>query len=586
MYNYLGDEMFIKRIKKNNGRTHLYLVEGYRVNGKIKHRTVDSIGILEELEKMYPNEDVIEMLTQKYKINYDKITIDFATMSKERTLIKNYGYYILEALYEKVGISAFVRAYMRGLNVEYDLDEMLKLLVFSRILYPESKLRTLKNKDKYFGDFDVQLHNIYRGLDILDEMKDDLQYNIHQTIMKKYGRDCTLVLYDVTNYYFEIHENDVDYINENGEKVYGFRRKGMGKDGKRQPLVAMGLVMDSNGIPMTYKLFKGNESDTKTMIPIMETVNNKYGLQKVVFVADKGLNSENNLNYLAGKKHGYIVSHKVRGQSKKITNEVLREDNYIVESESFKYKSNVRKRTLKCDDKSRESVIVNEKVVFFWSKEYYDRSQYKRLEELEKIKHFIDNQKALVKIEKELKPYIIEVIKDRNGKSIKDASVEYEFDKAKFEETCKLDGYYVIVSNETDLSEKEIIERYRRLSEIENNFRIIKSDFEGRPVYVRNKSRIEGHFLICFISLVIMKLFQNITNHEYSVEMLVEAINSATLKPFGKDILLFNETTCEYQKIEEMLGVNANFSYLKIEDFRKYRKSLFDNINNVDFCRK
>lgn len=574
--------MFVKKIKRKD-KTHLYLVESYRLNNKIKHRTIKSLGILEELQKQYPEKNIIDDFNNIYKNKTETLSLSLDSASIERTEIKNYGYYILESIYEKLDISTFINYYQNTKSVKFELNKALKLLVFSRILNPDSKLQTLNSKGFYIEDFNLDLNNIYRSLDLIDEIKDELQFNIHKNIVKNYGRDCNLVFYDVTNYYFEVHENDIDKLNSDEIVIEGFRKKGMGKDGKRQPLVVMGLLMDENSIPVAYKLFKGNESDTKTMIPVLTNMSEKYNLNKIIFVADKGINSENNLNYLANKGHGYILSQKARGQTKALTEEILKEENYIHESSDFKYKSIVRTRLLKCKDDVEKNIQVNEKIVFFWSRNYFTRAQHKRKEEMEKIKFFIKNQKQLTKIEKELKPYIIEKVKDSLGNEIKDVEVEYEFDESKFKEACKLDGYYLIISNEIQLTEKEIIEKYRGLSEIENSFRILKTDFEGRPVYVRNKSRIEGHFLTCFLSLIIMRIFQNLTQNKYSIEVLSDAIKTATIKPIQKDLLLFNKTNETYAEIENIFNINNKFSYLKMEQLKEYKKQVFDYIKKASF---
>ena len=156
-------------------------------------------------------------------------------------------------------------------------------------------------------------------------------------------------------------------------------------------------------------------------------------------------------------------------------------------------------------------IATKEKVVFFWSEDYAKRRQHRREEEKAKIQYFIKNQDVLPKLDKGLKSYIKEVVVDSNGKKIKDAKILYAFDEEKFNEDMKYDGYYAIITSEINLTDDEIIEKYRGLSEIENSFRILQSDLEGQPIYVRNKSRIEGHFLTCFISLTIMRILQNLT---------------------------------------------------------------------------
>lgn len=556
--------MYVKKIKQRNGTHYLHLVEAYRENKKIKHRKLESLGILEILEKENPN--ILSELKEKYK--KQKSMKLFDGKYKE----KNYGYFLLQGIYESLGINRYLNNYQdNNLKIKYSLDEAMKLLVFSRILKPGSKLATFEHKEMFFDNFNIEINDLYRSLSIFNNIKEDLQFDIHTNLSKKYGRDCTLVFYDVTNYYFEIHENDMNQIDEQGKKVEGFRKNGMGKDGKRQPLVVMGLVMDNNNIPVAYQLFKGNEADTKTLIPIFQSITKKYNLKKIVLVGDKGINSENNLNFMVNEGNGYIVSQKARGQTEEFTKEILRQDNYLDDNEDFKYKSIERERILKCEEDRTKDVKIKEKVVFIWSKKYHDRMQHKRKKELEKIKYFIKNQKQLVKLEKDLKPYIIEKIKDKSGKKIKDAQIEYEFDEAKFKEACELDGYYILISSETYLTECEIRQKYKGLLEIENCFRILKSDFEGRPVYVWSKSRIEGHFLICFIALTIMRILQKLLHNQYSVAKLQDAINSAKLHPIKKDYFIFAESKV-FDEILKVLNLDVSETELSLGNFLKYKK--------------
>ena len=242
-------------------------------------------------------------------------------------------------------------------------------------------------------------------------------------------------------------------------------------------------------------------------------------------------------------------------------------------------------------------ISIKEKVVFFWSEDYAKRRQHKREEEKAKIQYFIKNQDVLPKLDKGLKSYIKEDVVDSNGKKIKDAKVIYVFDEEKFNEDMKYDGYYAIITSEINLTDDEIIEKYRGLSEIENSFRILQSDLEGQPIYVRKKSRIEGHFLTCFIALTIMRILQNLTKREvpnkkdknkmvtkmYSVESLVEAINSANLHTLTNAYLSFSKTDEIYKDIENMFGLNNDFRTLELEKFNQYKKELLYAIKNASF---
>ena len=593
--------MFVKVVKQRNGTHFLQLVEGYKLSGKTKHRTIKSLGVLENLQKNNPN--ILAELKEKYrdetlqKQEKDNQKISLKDITRYDDI--NYGYFLAQAIYENIGIDKFLNNNQKEkkLKIKYSLDDDMKLLVFSRILNPDSKLATFENKDFFFDKFDIDLNDIYRSLNIFDNLKDGLQLDMHKNITEKYGRDLTLVFYDVTNYYFETHQNDEDIVDDSGEVDKGFRRKGFGKDGKKQPLVVMGLIIDKNSIPVAYRLFEGNTSDTTTLQPVLNELKDKYNLGKIIVVADKGLNSKENIGYIAGDGNGYIVSQRVKGMSKEFIDTTLDETGYVYnENKTWKSKSITAERKLK--NAKGETIVVNEKTVFFWSKEYYDRKQYTRNEDKRKILNFIKNQDVLPKLDKGLKEYITETVVDIDGKEIKGAKVKYSFNETKFNEDSKLDGYYSIITSEKDLTDKEVIEKYRGLTKIEDSFRILKSDLDGRPVNVWTKPRIEGHFLICFIALTIMRILQKLTIHdvvikekgkekivkkEFSVEKLQEAMNSAKMHSITNAYLNFANTNETFKEIEKIFNANNNFDTIEIEKFNVYKNQLLYNIKTARF---
>jgi len=530
--------MFVKKVKQPNGTHYLQLVESYKLNGVTKHRRIKALGKLEELEKENPN--ILEELKTKYREETEqqkerkekKINIKDIEQYKQQ----NYGYFVLDAIYENLEISEYLNWHKENnTKIKYDLNNVMKLHVFSRILKPDSIYQVFKNKYNFYNE-EMQLikeKHMYRALDILNEIKDNLQFKIHKNILEKYGRDCSLVFYDVTNYYFEIHKNDEDIIDENGNVIVGLRKKGCSKKHMPQPLVAMALIIDKNNIPVAYQVFKGNTHDSKTLIPMIKELSEKYDVKKVIVVADKGINSENNLNFLVRETieddialggNGYIFSQTILGGTKELKETAIDQKGYVENDEkTYKKKSEIRTRNLyRKDEKGNNikntKIIVEEKVVYFWSADYAKRRTHKREEDRSKIEYFISNQDVLPKLDKGLKSYIKNIAVDENGKEIKGAKIRYIFDEDKFNKDAVYDGYYAIITSEINLTDDEIIEKYRGLSEIENSFRILQSDFDTRPIHVWTEDSIEGHFLICFIALTIMRILQNLTKHEVTVK--------------------------------------------------------------------
>lgn len=572
--------MYILKCPNKSGKVHLYLAEGYRDHrGKVVNRKIKSYGELSELQKIDP--DILDKLKSEAKHLTElqkQGKLQSSTIYNERFIEKNitrksndgydlvnYGYVFLEAIYNELDISQFLKNNIKDYSkAKYDFDNILKLLVFSRILSPSSKLETINNQDKYLKEFNVSLENVYRSLDVLCEMKLEIEKHLHLKITEKYNRDCTLVFYDVTNYYFETENTDE------------LRKPGVSKENKTSPIVQMGLFIDNNGIPIAHELFSGNTHDSKTLIPSIEKIRKKFNLGKIIITADKGLNSGTNLAYIQNHNDGYIVSQKIRGASKEFINIILNEDGYRYNQDNtFKIKTFRRTRKVTYND---EIITLNENVVCFWSKDYDNREKHKREKLLERINNYIE-QPSKYKASNSfgIKKYLKELHVDKETGEATKASVKLSFNKEKYDRDEVLDGYYALITNELELSAEEVIKKYRGLWKIEESFRVIKSDLTGRPVYVRNETRINGHFLICFISLIISRLLELKLQHKYSIAKIQESLNKANMmvmdKGFGK--LYCKQKNNElFKEIEELYGVQSLENETYIENIKKYYKKL------------
>jgi transposase len=494
--------------------------------------------------------------------------LNLSDPNTEKEKDKNYGYFFLENIYNELEISEFLKSFPFEKNHRYNIDEVMKLLVFGRILKPESKKKTFKGRDEYFITFKCALNSIYRSLTQMDEIKEDLQVHLNRKVSEIYGRDASLVFYDVTNYYFETDIED------------DFKKKGVSKDKKRTPLVQMGLLIDNKGLPIAYQLFPGNTNDISTLIPFLADVRDKYKLGRIILTADKGLNSGKNLTHLLSKGDGYIVSQKVRGGSKKFIEEVLDEKGYVSNpSNTFKIKSFIRERRVKNEHGEYET--IKEKCVCFWSKNYNDREKKKREKLEERLKDYLDNpSKYKASNRHGLKKYIKPVDVDRETGEIKDIDPVLTFDKEKYERDAALDGYYVLVSSELDMINAEIIEKYRGLWKIEDSFRVIKSDLEGRPVYVTRKDHVEAHFLICFIALLISRILEMKLDYKYSIKSIRDSLKNATCRKVERSIYSLNKQDEVFRAIEKVFNVSLNFKHVRIEQLREYKREIIHNTIN------
>jgi transposase len=565
----MGDKMFIKLSKSGNFQ-NVYLVEGYRdKDGKVKHRTIKKYGLLHELEAQDP--DILEKLKHAAKTldndeigNLINLSINLASSNDQASNPLNYGHFFLEGIYNSLNIDDFIKKESSKYKFEYDFNEILKLLVISRILNPASKKETYENKYKYFHDFNFSLDDLYRSLDVVDDIKVDLQLKLHSEISKHYNRDCTLVFYDVTNYYFETEDEDE------------LRANGVSKENRKTPIVQMGLFIDRNGIPIAYRLFRGNNHDKTTLIPILNDMKEQFNLGRIIVTADKGLNSGKNLAFITKKKNGYIVSQQIRGSKKEFINYVLDDTDYVYnEKRTFKMKSFIRERDVK--DEDGNLVQLKEKVLCFWSKDYADREEHKRGDIEELIQSFLDNPSKYKASNKfGVKKYLKELEIDEETGEVKKSETKLYLDKEKYEKDKALDGYYSIITSETQLEEEAIIEKYRGLWRIEDSFRVIKSDLEGRPVYVWTKKHIEAHFLTCFLALTISRILQYKLNYKYTVKEIIESLNGANCKLINQNIYSLEKHNEVYKGIERLFDVSLDKANVRLETLRCYGKKIFE----------
>ena len=562
--------MFIRLSKGNTAKfTKVYLVEGYRdENGKSKQRIIKSYGNLEDLEKEDPN--ILEKLRAEAKLitkNQVNITLNLSDTNDDMAFDKNYGYFFLENLYGQLGISEFLKRNIKKGKKSFDIKETFKLLVYGRILNPASKKATFESQDKYFEPFNVTLDSIYESLYLMNGVKDDLQLHLHKRVTETCGRDASLIFFDVTNYYFETEIED------------DLKKKGLSKERKTTPIVQMSLAIDKNGLPVAYELYPGNTHDSTMLVPSLKKMKEKYKMCRIILTADKALNSGKNLAYLVENGDGYIVSQKVRGASKAFIGEILKEEGYIYnKTNTFKIKSFLRERTTKNEE--GKEIILKEKVVAFWSEDYDSREKHKRDRLEEKINEYLENpSKYKASNRYGLKKYLKEIEVDMETGEMNDKKIILEFEKEKYERDKMLDGYYTLVTSEIEMNNEEIIERYRGLWKIEESFKVLKSDLEGRPVHVTKEESVQGHFLICFVALLISRLLENKLGNKYSIKRIQESLKNANCRTLTSGIYSLNKQDEIYKEIEKAYGVSLNFKDVRIEDLRKYRKAIIHNTN-------
>ena len=554
--------MYLKQSKNKSGRIFLSIVDGYydKTKGYSRTVTIESLGYLDNLKKEYADPishfaERVEILKLQKLEKKAPIIMEFNhndTIDSDIVYTKNFGYTALSEIYHELGIHTFLTNRQRHTKDEYDADAIMKLLVYSRLLAPASKKKTYENRNWFFEKDNYSLDDVYRCLTFFNKHKENLQLWINDKIKEIYGRDTSLIYYDVTNYYFET------------DKIDDFKRKGVSKEHRPNPIIQMGLFMDNKGIPITYELFPGNTNDCLTYRPNFARIKKDYNLGRVITVADKGMTTGDNIWYTTHTptKDGYVFSMSVRGADKELKEYVLNEKGYEWFGKEYKRKSRLYPRVIQVTATNGKKIkkTVHEKQVIFYSEKYDKRAKAERAAALAKAEDLVKHPGSYTRATSYGAAKYVKNINfnKETGEILNQAqSLELNYNKLKEEEA--LDGYYVLITSEYKESDDKIIDIYRGLWRIEESFRVTKSDLEARPVFISTKDHIEAHFLICFVSLVIARILEIKTKHKYSITKLLETLSNTECSYVQQNYYMFDY----FNNILNEIGVISNIDYSK-----------------------
>lgn len=594
--------MFLKKTPKNKG-LYLAITESYydKTKKSTRQKTIKGLGYLEDLRKQYPDpiahfEQVIaDMNQEKESNNEDSVPINpSATMELDEDSLKNVGYGILKALYKELQLDIFWRVKSRRRSFQYNAEEIFRLLVISRILYPASKKVTYEKRGKYFEQIDgFSLDDVYSCLDFIDEHNEALQKWLYEHSRKLVERDLSISYFDCTNYYFDIGRSDLDVFDENGNPVdkkgnkieKKLRKRGPEKNHRPDPIVEMGLLMDRNGIPVAFDLFAGNESEKVHMRPIVNRLKNQYTAGRVIFVADRGLNTSDNIYYLNGdnksdsnQRDGYVYGQSVRGADAEFKGWVLG-GGYITEKFvdetgrkiTFTHKSRIHPKTLHVNvaNGKKKDVSVDQKQMVYYSEKYAQKQKRDREVMVARAKDMILHPQNYSKATHGgSASYVKNISFNRETGEIVDGQ-SLELDQAKIEEEAKYDGYYSIVTSELGMDDRELRKIYRGLARIEDTFKVSKSELEARPVYVWTNEHIRAHFATCFTALVLIRLLETKLGNQYPVGQLLESLRNYKCVQIGRNRYQF----VYYDKILAACGkafeLNLKQKYRSLIEIRR-----------------
>ncbi len=415
---------------------------------------------------------------------------------------------------------------------------------------------------------------------------------MNTNLVKKAGRSPQIIYYDVTNFYFEIEDPDDDILDDNGSVIEkGQRKMGVCKEERKLPIVQMGLFMDDNGIPISIESFPGNTLDHLTLRPALKKNIDGLDFSRFILIADRGICNYMNLLHVLDAGNGYIVSKSLLKSTKKEQQWAYCDDDYIETSENFKYKSRIVKRSVK--DENGQKRTIEEKVVVYWSRKYQarcERENKKFLDFLKKLEDSPENFRITALQSKSLRKFFKkDCLNQKTGELINSSDIKAFIDFDKVAEYRKSMGYYQIVTSELTMDPLEVIDKYHGLTQIEDQFRVMKGDLETRPLYVRTPEHVDAHLLVCMIALVMLRIIQkrlisagavSVDPDAYwssglSCERIQQALNKWKVDTLSEELYRFMDVDDpDLKRIPDAFGIEIPAKLYRRSELKSIKKSI------------
>lgn len=605
--------------EKKTGRKLMVFVETFTGEDRKQHsRTVEKIGYVDEYLDRYDDpvahfREEAKKRTQELKENAKGNIINLSLQKDgimrfnengEYDIKIHYGDAFIAWVIHRLRLDRFVDSRRKYLNCGYNLTNLMRLFIYERILSPASKLNNWKNKDSYYEKMNFTQAQIYSGLQQLGEYKEDILLHLDKVMKEYYGRQTGYVYFDGTNVYYEIEDED------------GFREKGCSKEHRPLPITQLGVMLDSNGFPMSYDVWAGNTNDCIMLPPAVKRAREKFDMKHMIYVADKGFYSGDTIADIIINHDGYVISNSVRGKKidGEIKKKVLDRSNYTYidaagkeqegfnESTQFMYKTieTISNRNVTDIKGDKKKVKVGKQLIAFWSRKYDERAKMDRMETLEKAllkshtssKSKIDNTYGSNR-------FLSTEIKDGEGNVVENYNATVKFNQNAVDDVEELDGFYIIESNlagigwyddtqpfeegqtcrwredwgmlqlNRKLTALDIIGIYRGLWKIEDSFRTMKSFLKMRPVFVWSRKSLEGHFLICFLSLLIMRILEFETGNEFTTRHLTESLRKAFLAEISPGVYMTLYYDVVLMNLSRKMNLDANQMVYTQKDLQK-----------------
>ena len=574
------------QISKTKNAASFYVVKSVYANGKRTNKVVEKLGTYEELKTKLGDKDPYEWaseyvleLNRKEKEGQEPDVI--AKYSPHKRIEKdvrrsfNGGYLFLQQIYHKLKLHELCRDISKKYKFKFNLDNILSRLIYGRILFPLSKLATYEESKKFIEQPDFDLHQIYRALSYLAKETDLIQSTLYNNSLKVSKRNTGVLFYDCTNFYFEI------------EEAKGIRQYGAGKEHRPNPITQMGLFMDGDGIPLALSINRGNMNEQLTLKPLEKKILSDFNLSRFVVCTDAGLSSEENRRFNNKNERAFITTQSIKKLKKHLKNWALDNTGWnLPGSEKTFDISKLDEMIEKSDEKAKrilEAKVfykerwINEngleqKLIVTYSVAYRNYLREIRNSQIERAMKAINENPQVIKRhgQNDYKRFVTKTSITSDGEI---ASKElFDINTDLIEKEGAFDGFYGVCTNlDDDVS--EIIKVNRRRWEIEECFRIMKSEFKARPVYLSDDERIEAHFITCFISLVIYRLLEKRLKGEFTCTEIISELREMNFKEIkGEGYEPIYMRTDFTDALHEACGFHTDYQIVTLKQMKRIFK--------------
>lgn len=518
------------KITKSKNAASLYVIKDVIRNGKRTTKIVEKLGTLEELKKKLKNEDPIEWskkyiknLNDQEKIHTRKIIIEKSQnklIEREKQTLYNCGYLFLEKIYYELKLNNICEEISQKYQFKFDLNSILSNLIYTRIIEPSSKLSSFEASKKFIEQPNYELHDIYRALEVISKETELIEAEVYKNSLDVVNRNTKILYYDCTNYFFEI------------EQAEGLKQYGLSKENRPNPITQMGLFMDGDGFPLAFNVNSGNTNEQTTLKPLEKQIIKDFELSRFVVCTDAGLASNENRKFNNIQNRSYIVTQslkKIKGHLK----------DWALSPEDWHTINSNKKINLNDVDKSGDNEEIyykerwinenglEQRLIVSYSPKYAEYQRSVRNRQIERAQNLINNTTKISKNRQDDPKRFIKSASVTNDGEIASKKV-FSLNTTAIEKEEEFDGFYAVCTTlEDDIS--EIIKINKRRWEIEESFRILKTDFKARPVYLKRDDRIKAHFTTCFLSLLIYRILEHTLNEKYTNEKIISTLREMNL---------------------------------------------------------